>query len=165
MTSAWFAGCGSLEEIRKRYHELAMQYHPDRGGSNSIMAEINAAYDIACKLAGTSSRQNTYHRAYQEPEGLSVVLRKLIERLVGMNGLTVELCGTWIWVSGATWIWKEQLSDMGFRWASKKKMWYFAGTPKSSSRRYSMSQIREMHGSRVFRNAYENDEENRRNLP
>lgn len=37
----------SLEEVALRYRELAMRRHPDRGGSERLMAELNAARDEA----------------------------------------------------------------------------------------------------------------------
>lgn len=40
-------------------------------------------------------------------------------------GLTVEVCGSWVWVSGETRQHKESLKEHGFRWAPKKKVWYF----------------------------------------
>jgi len=33
------------EQVLARYRELAMKFHPDRGGSTHEMAEINRAYD------------------------------------------------------------------------------------------------------------------------
>ncbi len=35
----------SAEEIKKAYHRLAHQHHPDKGGSLTKMKEINAAYN------------------------------------------------------------------------------------------------------------------------
>ncbi len=35
----------SLETIRARYHELALERHPDRGGSADRMRELNDAYE------------------------------------------------------------------------------------------------------------------------
>ncbi len=35
----------SLESIKSRYRELALQRHPDRGGSSESMKELNLAYD------------------------------------------------------------------------------------------------------------------------
>ena len=35
----------SHESIRARFHELAMERHPDRGGSAEKMRELNAAYE------------------------------------------------------------------------------------------------------------------------
>jgi hypothetical protein len=35
----------STREVRARFHQLAMQAHPDRGGSAGEMRKLNAAYD------------------------------------------------------------------------------------------------------------------------
>jgi hypothetical protein len=40
--------CASVEEIRSRYRALAMQHHPDHGGSVERMREINLAYTAIC---------------------------------------------------------------------------------------------------------------------
>jgi len=34
----------SQEEIKKAYHKLAHKYHPDRGGDEAKMKEVNEAY-------------------------------------------------------------------------------------------------------------------------
>ena len=34
-----------MDQIKRRYRQLAMQLHPDRGGSNEQLAEINWAYE------------------------------------------------------------------------------------------------------------------------
>ena len=36
----------SQEEIKKAYRKLAMQHHPDRGGSADKLQQINEAYDV-----------------------------------------------------------------------------------------------------------------------
>lgn len=35
----------STREVRARFHQLAMQAHPDRGGSPAEMRKLNAAYE------------------------------------------------------------------------------------------------------------------------
>lgn len=40
-----FIGISTLEELKKIYRDLAMRYHPDRGGDPEIMKEINNLYD------------------------------------------------------------------------------------------------------------------------
>lgn len=37
----------SMDAVEARYHRLAQQHHPDRGGSVETMAKINAARDAA----------------------------------------------------------------------------------------------------------------------
>jgi hypothetical protein len=39
----------SRESVTKRFRELALQHHPDRGGSTESMARINAAYQEAIR--------------------------------------------------------------------------------------------------------------------
>jgi DnaJ-class molecular chaperone len=39
------------EEIKTAYRRQAMAYHPDHGGSEALMAELNAAYNEATRAA------------------------------------------------------------------------------------------------------------------
>lgn len=50
-----------------------------------------------------------------------------LEKLLKIKGLKVEVLGLWIWVSGDTKPVKEELKELGLKWAHHKKMWYFAG--------------------------------------
>lgn len=43
----YFESCKTMDDLRKLYRKLAMENHPDRGGSTEIMKEINAEYDMA----------------------------------------------------------------------------------------------------------------------
>ena len=63
-------------------------------------------------------------------------------------GLTIEVCGSWVWVSGDTKPHKEALKEAGFKWAPKKSMWHFRPTDhKSYSRgKWSINEIKEKHG-------------------
>jgi hypothetical protein len=46
----------STESIRARYYELALERHPDRGGSAERMQELNAAYE---RIVGHRDRRKT----------------------------------------------------------------------------------------------------------
>jgi preprotein translocase subunit Sec63 len=45
----FFKNCTSLDEVKKRYKELALKHHPDRGGDTATMQKINAEYESICK--------------------------------------------------------------------------------------------------------------------
>ena len=49
----YFASCKTTEQVRSRYRELIKQHHPDRGGSEAEMREVNAQYQRV--LAGKVS--------------------------------------------------------------------------------------------------------------
>lgn len=36
--------------VESRYRRLALKHHPDRGGSEKTMAEINSAYNVLCEV-------------------------------------------------------------------------------------------------------------------
>ena len=38
----WFKDVNSLEELRKLYRRLVVEHHPDNGGSEDIIKEVNA---------------------------------------------------------------------------------------------------------------------------
>lgn len=69
--------------------------------------------------------------------------------MVGLEGIALEVCGAWLWVSGNTKPHKEVFKKAGFFWASKKMQWYFR-TPEYQSHsrgNWSMDDIRACHGS------------------
>ena len=45
----WFFGCSTEQEIKKRFHELMLVHHPDRGGNLQTCQEIVGQYHEALK--------------------------------------------------------------------------------------------------------------------
>ena len=63
------------------------------------------------------------------------------------SGLTVELAGSWVWVSGDTKPKREALKAHGFRWAPKKEKWYLVGRPCASKHPMSWEYIASKYGA------------------
>ena len=40
----WFKGIKNAKELRKMYVKLSKENHPDKGGSEEVMKEINVEY-------------------------------------------------------------------------------------------------------------------------
>ena len=76
----------------------------------------------------------------------------LIEKLLTLDGVEVELCGSWIWLTGNTRLYKDQIKALGFRWSQKKGAWYFHREPyrKHSKKELTLDEIRAMYGSERF---------------
>lgn len=68
------------------------------------------------------------------------------------DGINKEVVGSWIWVSGDTWKHKETLKKLGFKWASKKKMWYYTEQQRKryGRKEYQMDEIKQKYGSRTL---------------
>ena len=49
MKANHFTNISSIQELKKRYKELALKFHPDReGGDTATMQEINNEYQYFC---------------------------------------------------------------------------------------------------------------------
>lgn len=129
------------ELIKRSYRKLCSEYHPDRNPLGLHMMQlINAAYELVGECSGDVN---------EEDEGFCESILNAL-RAVADLGLTIEMCGTWVWVSGDTRPHKEMLKAAGYKWAPKKMMWYYhSGERKSFSRgKFSIDDIRTMHGSK-----------------
>ena len=156
-TKNWFEYCGTLEELKKTYRRLAMQYHPDRGGDNETMAAINNAYEKTFEDLKTRNNRkaNANQQGYRYTNETAADYINIIAQLLKFDGLIVELCGYWIWVSGNTYAAKETLKATGFRWSTSKKKWYFDTLTGNKEKKHfcgrtSMAQIRMKYGSVTF---------------
>ena len=145
--TTYFTGIETLAELKKVYRRLAIINHPDRGGSEEEMKAINAEYDIVFE-----ELKNGYNSKVKEERQTSEMAedyRNIIMAIINLEGIEIEICGNWIWLSGNTREHKETLKSLSFRWASKKKMWYWrADEFKSYGRKStSMNDIRNKYGS------------------
>src|SRR5580692_4348582 len=96
----WFNECLTLEEVKAAYKKLAKQYHPDLGGDTATMQEINKEYAFATAKAVKGADLSDEEA---ENEILSSeAYRNAIEKIIHLEGITIELVGYWIWVTGQT---------------------------------------------------------------
>ena len=145
----------TAEELKKQYKTLAMANHPDRGGNTSDMQEINNEYDILfekLKNIHTNAEGKTY-TASTETKETPEEFKNIINSLINLEGINIELCGSWLWVTGNTREHKETLKDLKFKWSRSKSAWYFHSNDyrKSSSKTYSLDEIRDLYGSETIK--------------
>lgn len=147
----YFTNCHTLDELKREYRRLTMLHHPDRGGDTATMQAINAEHDEVFEILKRqhNASADEAHQTTETPEEF----RSIINALLNIPGLTVELCGCWLWISGDTITHKEELKAAGCRWSSSKKMWYWRHQEDGahwSRGKKSMSQIRMKYGSQTF---------------
>lgn len=119
----YFEGLTEENAIKTRYKELAKKHHPDLGGSKATMQEINSQYEKV--LTGHYQRAGKSITEIEELLAQSEVLRNKLNEILGIEELNVELCGSWIWVTGNTKTYKEKLKDARFMWSQSKLAWYW----------------------------------------
>ena len=140
----YFTSIHSLEELRKEYKRLVKANHPDNGGSVEEIKIINVEYEICFRILekNDSVSSNKYDMAED------AMIREIINTIINLN-VDIEICGSWVWVSGNTYGCKDDLKANGFHWASKKKQWYWKPETyvKKSHKPLSMEDIRNYYGS------------------
>lgn len=145
----YFENLKSPEEIKARYFDLAKKHHPDHGGDLQVMQRINSEFAEALEAAQTASaEQDRASFGDDIPDQFVSILTVLFS----IPDLTIELVGSWLWISGNTYPARETLRDAGCCWSSSKKKWYWrpAGTTARRRGTISMQQIYSMYGSRVL---------------
>ena len=152
----YFVNCKNLDELKKAYKAAAMKNHPDMGGDTATMQAINAEYEARFEVLKRSQNEqaaaDTTGRSHATTESAGDFIA-IISALLKLDGITVELCGRWLWIGGETMKNKEALKAAGCRWSSTKKLWswHFA---EDGSRWHkgtkTMSQIRSKYGSTTF---------------
>lgn len=161
----WFSDkIKEINELRAAYKKLLVKYHPDNHpeeDTTSIVQEINSEYSILfqqLKNAFEQSREyeSTSERTRQTYDySKDEKIREMIQKLVkyASKDILIEICGTWIWVSGNTKPIKEELKVLNLHYAKGKKAWYihYDDYYRYSSRGTSLSYIRDKYGSVVIK--------------
>jgi len=78
-------------------------------------------------------------------------LEKIISQILHYDNITIEVIGSWIWLSGDTKIIKDKLKDLSFKWASKKKMWYYGEMKGRNHKQKSMNEIKSKYGCETLK--------------
>lgn len=135
--ATYFNNCKTIEDVKKEFYALAKVNHPDRGGNEETMKEINNAYDFAIAkiLKGGSF---TSEEINFESE-LSGIYKEKVQALAALEGIVVELVGKWLWITGNTFPVKDAIKQAGFFWAKKKAAWFWRPEDAKCSARGKMS--------------------------
>lgn len=150
----WFSNPETLEELKKQYKKLAIKHHPDMGGTQSDMQEINAEYDsLFNRLKNThkSAAGETYTSKTETTETPDE-FKDIINSLIALEGITIEICGSWLWITGDTYPHRKVLKELHFRFSKNKSAWYYhtADYRKTSNKQFTLNQIRDLYGSETI---------------
>lgn len=150
----YFVGITNMQDLKLRYRELAKRFHPDLNpdAGDEVMQHINAQYDdLAATMARTTPQGNPATPQEEcDARDIAQAYREIIMRIISIDGLTIELCGTWIWISGETYEHRAELKASGLYWSAKKSMWYWRPQEEAqhfNRRAHTMDYIRAKYGS------------------
>lgn len=152
----WFKGVTNQKEAKSLYHKLCRQYHPDLGGDVETMQQINSEFErIFERLPKDSNSSNSAKATNskqtatgnEQTAHTARKFMKIIQELVKCEGLTIEIVGSWIWLSGDTFKYLRKIKQMGFLYSTKHKKYYLNdGESMRRRSKYSFEQICDKYG-------------------
>ena len=136
-----FRGVDGINEAKKVYKTLAKKLHPDVGGSEELFKMLNAIY--------TNIIENKIY--FSNETKFDLELEKIISKILHYEDIVIEVVGSWIWLDGDTKPIKDILKDLGFKWASKKKKWYYGEMKGRNLKPKSMDDIKAKYGCETLK--------------
>ena len=136
-----FKGIEGINEAKKIYKQLAKKLHPDVGGSDELFKMLNSIY--------TNILENGIY--FSNEFEFDLEIEKIISQILHYENILIEVVGSWVWVSGDTREIKEKLKELNFKWASKKKLWFYGEMKGRNPNEKSMEDIKSKYGFETVR--------------
>jgi len=137
----YFVDLQGINEAKKIYKILARQLHPDVGGNEEEFKILNSIYNYFLENKIYFSSESKF----------DLEIEKVISQILHFENLIIEVVGSWIWLSGDTKPIKDKLKDLSFRYAYKKKMWYFGEKIRNGGKTKSMEDIKSKYGCEIIK--------------
>ena len=136
-----FKGVEGINEAKRIYKQLAKKLHPDVGGSDELFKMLNSIY--------TNILENGIY--FSNEFKFDLEIEKIISQILHYENILIEVVGSWVWVSGDTREIKEKLKELNFKWASKKKLWFYGEMKGRNPNEKSMEDIKSKYGCETVR--------------
>ena len=129
----YFVNIETIEELKKVYKELAKKHHPDLGGSKEEFQELNNEYDLLFKSL-KNKKANKKANTKDNKDGDK--FKDIINELIKYNELTIEIIGSWLWISGNTYPLRNIIKSLGLLWSKGRKKWYYTADTIGANTHY-----------------------------
>ena len=152
----YFANVKTVDELKKAFKRLMAKNHPDKGGDTAVCQAINNEYDSMLKKLINATDEKVYTKnekgysfweSREQQTEVELKVKEALMKIIGLEGIEIEIVGEWLRVSGDTKPHKETLKAAGFKWIPTKSKWAFAGKKSNGYGKMSMDEVRMKYGS------------------
>lgn len=154
----YFKNCKTIEDVKEAFRDLAKKLHPDCGGDAEEFKKMMQEYTTVFKRLknvhrGQAAGQEDQKTEYREQTAEEFA--DTINKVIHLDGIEIEIVGTWIWLSGNTYPHRDTIKAAGFFFSSKHKKWYYNGSTKKSKKHSKLSyeEVKNIHGCKTVKTA------------
>lgn len=144
MEQNYFVYCDNLNDVLHTFKKLAVKYGQN-GGRDS--AEFNKLIQDYYQIL----EKDPKFQLLKVKANLREELLKVPDLIAGalLPDVNLEYCGTWLWVTGSTYEYRDKLKELGYRYSNNKKCWYWRPYTEASkvTKPTSMEYIRKTYGT------------------
>ena len=141
--------------MRKLFLKLSKSNHPDMGGDTLRMQMIVDAWETMQAAYKKDSKWCDWSAASAAADyDVVAMFRDILAKVQHLDGLDLEINGSWLWVGGKTKQHAPTLKENGFRFSRKKCQWSWhpvsendTGKRKWHGKTKSHDAIRQRYGS------------------
>jgi len=155
----------TVGDLKKAFRDLLMVMHPDKGGSNEECAKLISEYESLItrmpnkKAIEREEHKDSSQRVYTASDFMKFD-KDFVDALMGliglkMEGIGIEVCGWFLYVSGVKKENKDSVKALGYKWNSTKQTWVFFPSWWSAGKNHkpwNMAEIRQTYGSQQIEN-------------
>jgi DNA repair protein RadC len=150
----YFQGCTTLDEAKAQYKKWVFELHPDVSQRDSE-EEFKAMQNQFENFKPETEKYKTEFENHKAADFMDIINDLLNIK----HDIEIEICGSFIWISGDTRSAKDQIKAVrneAFKpaqWHKKKYVWFFAPVDyrKFSTKEFDMDEIRGKYGSDKYK--------------
>lgn len=153
----WFSKCIYAEDGKKLYKDLSKKYHPDNGWVGDELKEITSEFREWWKTHKDKHKQDgTQEDKQGKQKDINIdAFIDIINALSVIPDIEIDIVGSWLWLRGNTYHYRNEIKAVGCRWSSKHKMWYWTTDPyikKHSNKKY--EDLKNIYGCETIKNKH-----------
>lgn len=151
----YFNDIKTLEELKKAYKKLVLKLHPDvnkERNTTKEFQEMQNEYKIIFNKVKNYHKDSDGKVYEKENNETPEEFKEIIDKIILFRDCSIEIIGNWVWISGNTKIYSNELKELNFRWCKNKLAWCYHKEKyrKRNNKKYTMQEIRKKFGSQTI---------------